>query len=207
MAAKRAVGVFERCSQLVRPMEAPALDDHHALFPRGAEGRHHLMDIVTPLLRRKRGDDFIADGGGPILHSATDREQPATREAAPGAGAPPRLAFAGRLPFALALGERTRGPARTLRCAPPACPGQGAAPPEGVVFIAQQARPAAGLLCEGGECDRRIRKVGRVGSKSAGRTAVGQRVFFRTPRPRCRPSWPPVCCAHTAASARPLHCA
>jgi hypothetical protein len=31
-------------------MDPAAIDDHHDVFPRFAEGRHHLMQILTQLL-------------------------------------------------------------------------------------------------------------------------------------------------------------
>jgi len=47
MEAKLAVIVLQGRVELVRPMNPAAIDDHHDLFPAFAEGRHHLMEILT----------------------------------------------------------------------------------------------------------------------------------------------------------------
>ena len=47
MEAQRAVIVIESRVKLMRPMDAAAIDDHHHLFASFAEGRHHLMAILT----------------------------------------------------------------------------------------------------------------------------------------------------------------
>jgi len=53
------MGVVEGRVELVRPMDAAAIDDHHNLFSSCAEGRHHLMDILAQLLGIKMRDDLI----------------------------------------------------------------------------------------------------------------------------------------------------
>src|SRR4249919_1933836 len=67
MEAKLAVVVLECRVKLVRPMDPAAIDDHHDLFVRFAEGRHHLMEILTQLLGIKVGHDLREDFGGAIL--------------------------------------------------------------------------------------------------------------------------------------------
>ena len=71
---KLLVPVGERRRELVRPMDPAAINDHHDLFPRFLEGRHHLVQILAQLLGIKVRHDFIEDFGGPILDSADDAE-------------------------------------------------------------------------------------------------------------------------------------
>src|SRR5262249_57041754 len=106
------------------------------------------MDILTQRLRINMGDDCREDFGGTLRPRTEDRERHATRDAASGAVAPPRLAVQGLLPFALAGGERTRGQACAQRFAPPACPGQGTAPQDRFVFLEQTDRATARAICK-----------------------------------------------------------
>src|SRR5215813_6653845 len=58
MAAQCAAVVVEGRVELVRPMAPAAIDDHHNLFAGFLEGRHHLVEIVAPLLSLKVRHDF-----------------------------------------------------------------------------------------------------------------------------------------------------
>ena len=66
MEAKLAVVVLKGRVELVRPMDPAAIDDHHDLFVRFAEGRHHLMEILAQFLGIKVRHDFIADIEQPL---------------------------------------------------------------------------------------------------------------------------------------------
>ena len=164
MEAQLALRVVEGRVELVRPMDAAAIDDHHDLFPGFAEGGHHLMHILAQLLGIKVGHDFIKDFGGAILDRPNDTEQYAAGDTAPGAILQPRLAFEGLLAFALALAQWTRREARALGCAPPARAGQGKTPQDRFVFIEQNDLPAASLVLEGGKFKRTISEVSGGGS-------------------------------------------
>src|SRR4030095_5338739 len=162
--------VVEGRVELVRPMDAAAIDDHHDLFASGAEGGHHLMDILAQLLRIKVRDDLIEDLGGPILDGANDAEQHAAGDAAPGAILPPRLAFEGFVAFDLALAQWTYREASALGCAPPARAGQGKAPQDGFVFIEQNDLPTTSLVLEGGKFKSPISEGSGVGIQAPGGT-------------------------------------
>src|SRR5207253_8839178 len=110
--------VVEGRVELVRPMDAAAIDDHHDLFASCAEGRHHLMDILAQRLGIKMWDDLIKDFGCPILDGAQHAEPHTAGDAAPGAILHPRLAFEGLLAFDLALAQWTDREARAGLCAP-----------------------------------------------------------------------------------------
>jgi hypothetical protein len=47
-------------------MDATAIDHHDDRFPRAAEDRHHLMDILAKPLGLKVGNDFKEDFRRPI---------------------------------------------------------------------------------------------------------------------------------------------
>jgi hypothetical protein len=47
MEAQLAVVVVEGRVELVRPMDAAAIHDHHDVFASFAEGGHHLMEILA----------------------------------------------------------------------------------------------------------------------------------------------------------------
>ena len=95
--------MVERGGELVSPMDPAAIDDHHDVFTRFAEGRHHLMKILTEFLGIKVRHDFVEHFGGTILDRANDAEQHTADDTAPGAMLPPRPAFAGLLAFDVAL--------------------------------------------------------------------------------------------------------
>ena len=172
MEAKLLVVVGERGVELVRPVDPAAIDDHHDLFAGFAEGRHHLMQILTQLLGIKVRHDFIEDFGGAILDRANDAEQHAAGDAAPGPILQPRLAFEGFLAFDVALAQGAGGEAIALGSAPPARPGQGKAPEDRFVLIEQNDLATAGSILQGSECDRAIGEVGRVGIEPPGGAVV-----------------------------------
>jgi len=172
MEAQLALIVIESRVKLMRPMDAAAIDDHHHLFVSFAEGRHHLMAILTYLLGIKVRDDFREDFGGAILDSADDAEQHAPSEAAPRAGLHPRLPFVTFLLFDLALAQRACGQAIPLGAAPPAQPGQGKAPHDRFIFIEQDDLPATCAVLQGSECKRAIGEISRRGIEPSSGTAV-----------------------------------
>src|SRR5689334_17120727 len=85
METKLAVVVLKGRVELVSSMDPAAIHDHHDLFARFPEGRHHLMDVLPQLLRIKVGHDFIEDFGGAILDRPNAIEQHAVGERPPGA--------------------------------------------------------------------------------------------------------------------------
>ena len=97
MKAPLAPVVGEGRVELGRSMAPTAIDDQHALWVRFAEGRHHLMQILTPLLSIKVRHDFVEDFGGAILDRANDAESHPAGDADPGTILHPRLVFAGLL--------------------------------------------------------------------------------------------------------------
>src|SRR6476661_114459 len=109
MEAKLAVVVVKGRVELVCPMDAAAIDDHHHRFAGFAEDCHHLMEILPKLLGIKVRYDFIENFGGAILDGADDAEQYATGDAAPRAVLPPRLPFVTFLLFDLAVAQRACG--------------------------------------------------------------------------------------------------
>src|SRR5215813_14443279 len=115
-------------------------------------------------------DDLINDARGTILDSADDAEQHATGEAAPGAILHPRLAFEAFCTFDLALAQGTYREARAVGFPPPAGPGEGKAPQDGLIFIEQNDLAPAGPVFEGGEFERGIREVRRLGIEPPGGT-------------------------------------
>src|SRR3989454_10361227 len=160
--------VLEGRVELVRPMDAAAIDDHHNLFSSCAESRHHLMDILAQLLGIKMRDDLIKDFGCPILDGAKHAEQHTAGDAAPGAILQPRLAFEDLLAFDLALAQWTYREARALGCAPPASAGEGKAPQDGFVFREQNDLPTASLVLECSKFKRTISEVSGVGIQAPG---------------------------------------
>jgi hypothetical protein len=151
------------------------------------------------------GDDFIAAFGGAILHSAEDREPHTAGAAAPGAVAPPGLAFQGLLTVDVTLTQRTSREARPLRWTPPARAGQGKTPEERFVCRAPPDLATTRLVCEGGKFARARGEVSWGRGQAAGGAVGAYRLFFKAQRLRSRPSWTPVSRAKTVASARQLH--
>ena len=117
-------------------------------------------------------DDLIDDARGPILDSADDAEQHATGEAAPGAILHPRLAFEAFCTFDLALAQWTYREARAVGFPPPAGPGEGKAPQDGLIFIEQDDLAPTGAVLQRRKFDRSPRQFSRVGSEPSRGTAV-----------------------------------
>src|SRR2546421_7778506 len=186
-------------------MDSATIHDHHDLFLGCAEGRHHLMAILAPLLRIKVRHDFVEDFGGPILDGANDAEQHAAGNAAPGAILHPRLAFASLLAFDLALAQGTERQPGTRGGAPPPRAGQGKAPQNRCIGIEHNDLATARLVLERGQFQRPIREVSGVGFEAPGRAIGAYRLFFTTSRTRSRPRWTPVSRAKTVANSRQLH--
>ena len=178
MEAQRAVVVRKSRVELVRPMDAAAIDDHHDLCASFAEGRHHLMEILAQFLGIKMGHDVLENFGGPILDSPHDTQQHTARDPAPGARAHPRLAFEGLLAFDLTLAQRAYGEASPLGCAPPARAGQRKAPQDRFVFIEQNDLATASLGLEGGKFERARGESSRGGIQSTGGTVGAYVLFF-----------------------------
>jgi hypothetical protein len=204
MEAQLVMIVGEGGVELVRSVDAAAIDHHHDLFPGFPEGGHPLMDVLAQLVGIEVGHDFREHLRGAILARADHAEPHAAGNAVPGALAYPRLAFAGLLTSALTLAQRTCQEARRLGSTPPAGTGQGAAPEDGCIFIEHNDLATARLVCESGECERAIGEISRGGIQSAGGAVEAHRVFFNTPRTLSRPSWTRVARAKTVASARQL---
>jgi hypothetical protein len=106
MAAKCAGVVVEGRVELMRPLDPAAIDDHHDLLVRCAEGRHHLMPILAKLLGIKVRHHFRENFGGAVLDRPNDPKQHAARQTAPRAIRQPRLAFEGFVAFDLAVAQR-----------------------------------------------------------------------------------------------------
>jgi len=198
--------VVKRRVELVRPMDAAAIDDHHDLFASFTQDMHALMAIWAQLLGIKRGHDLIEDTRRAILDSPDNAEPHAAGEAAPGTILDPRLAFEGLCAFAGALTQGAYGEASARRFAPPARPGEGQAPEEGCVLREHNDLATAGPVLQGRQCERAIGERSRGRMKAPGRTIGAYVLFFKTPRTLSRPSWTPVCWANTIASSRQLHC-
>jgi len=202
--AHRAVVVVEGRVELVRPLEAAAIDAHDHRFASCAEGRQHVMALLTPLLGSNVRDDWREDFGGALVDSADAAAHHATRDAAPRAGRPPRLPWVTFVLCDLALAQRAGGPAIPLGAAPPAQPRQGKAPPQRFSCIEHDALPAPCPGLQGRACQRARGALSRSRSAPSSGTAGASRVFFQRPRTRARPSWRPVCWASTVARSRPL---
>ena len=106
MQAKLRLPVGERRRELVRPVDATAVDAHAHCFAGWAKERHDWMDILAKLLGIKLGDDFIEDFRGPIWDGPQHAEQHATGHTTPGAIASPGLTFEGRLASDLTRAQR-----------------------------------------------------------------------------------------------------
>jgi hypothetical protein len=192
--------VVEGCIKFVRPVDAAPIDDHHDLFASGAEGGHHLMEILAQLLGIKMRDDLREDFGCAILDGTKHTQQHAAGDAAPGAILQPRLACAGFLACDLALAQWPYREASALGGVPPARAGQGKAPQDGCVCLEQNDLPTASLVLEGGTCKSPISEGSGGGIQAPGGTIGAYLLFFKTPRTLSRPSWTPVSRAMTVAS-------
>jgi len=200
MQPKLLVPVCQRRRELVRPVDATAVDNHDHLFPGVAKEGHHLMDILAQPLRIKMGDDLREDFRGTILDGANDTEQDPAGHAAPTPIVQPRLAFEGLVAFDLAVAQGPGGQTRSLRFAPPAHPGQGKTPDDGFIFIEQNDCTPTGLILQGGKFERTPSQLSGGGSKPSRGTAIAYVFFFNTSRTLSRLSWTPVWRASTVAS-------
>jgi hypothetical protein len=106
--------VVEGGVELVRPMDAAAIDDHPALLPGLAAGRHHWMDLLAPCPGINRRDDLREACGGALLDGTENAAPHPAGAAAPRALRGPRWARARLFPLAVALAPRARGQAGTL---------------------------------------------------------------------------------------------
>jgi hypothetical protein len=97
MQPKPRMPVGQRRRQLVCPVDATPVDDHHHLFPAMDKEGHYLMDILPKPFGIKLGDNLIEDFRGAILDRAHDAEQHAIGHTAPTPIAAPCLAFEGLL--------------------------------------------------------------------------------------------------------------
>ena len=172
MAASLAVVVVEGRVELGRPMAPAAIDDHDDLCAGWAEGGHHVLERLAPLLRIKVRHDFREDFRGAIRDGADDAEPHAAGEATPRAVLPPRLPFVPCFLFALALGQRACGQAITLGAAPPAQSGQGKAPQNRFIVIEPDDLTSTCSVLQGGELKRAIGEISRSGVEPSGGTAV-----------------------------------
>ena len=179
------VPVGQRRRELGRPVDATAVSHQDPLFAGVAKEGQHLLDVVAQPLRLKMGDNLIEDFRGPILDRAHDATQDSTGHAAPTPIAPPRLAFEALVAFALSGAQGPGGQPSALGFAPPARPGEGTTPEDGLIFLEQEDLATAGPVCEGGECERRPRQLSRGGSEPARGPAVAD-VFFLRRRGRSR---------------------
>ena len=149
--ARRPMG--QRRGERVRPVDAPALDDHHPRFPGGANRRPHVRDSVPHSLGSKRRDKRREDCGRSIGPCPNHPEHDPTGEPAPGALASPGVACAGRRACDWPRAQGTRGQTGARCGAPPAGAGQGQAPQARCIGLAHDALAPAGLVCERRACD------------------------------------------------------
>lgn len=198
------VGVEGRV-ELVRPMDATAVGDHHHVFPGVTKDAHHLMDVLAKFLRIEMGHDFVEDAGGAILHGANDIEQDPAGDTTPGAVLLPRLAFESLVVFDLAWTQGTCRQAIALGASPPARPEHGKAPQDGLIFIEENDLALAGPILKSGQFETSKGQISGIGIEPSCGTTGAQRVFFNTQRTLSRPSWTPVWWANALASSRQLH--
>ena len=199
------VPVRKRRRELVRPMDATAIPHHAHLFPCAATERHHLRDIVAQPLSLTMGNDLKEDFRRPLLDRTKHAQQHTTGYAAPAPVAQPGLAFEGLLALNLAPAQRAYGQAIPWGFPPPAGAGQGKAPQASFPGIEQDTLTPTGAVCERREVARRVGQVCRGRRQLPRWPAVAERIVFKTQRTLSRPSWTPVWCANTVASARQLH--
>ena len=112
--AKLLVPVRQRGRELVCPVDATAVNDHHDLCPGMAKERHHLLDRVAQPLGITLGDDCREDFRGAIVDGADNAEQSPTGHTAPTPVGPPRVTFAHLCAFNVAGTEGADGEAKTL---------------------------------------------------------------------------------------------
>ena len=205
MQLKLPLVVVEGRVELVRSMDATAIGYHYHVFPRVTKDAHHLMDVLTKVLRIEMRHDFVEDAGGAILHSANDIEQDPAGDTTPGAGLLPRLAFESLLVFDLAWTQGTCRQAIALGASPPACPEHGKAPQDGVIFIEENDLAPTGPILKSSQFETSKSQISRIGIEPSCGTTVAQRIFFNTQRTLSRPSWTPVWWAKAIASSRQLH--
>src|SRR5207302_3756984 len=148
MEVERAVVVVEGRVELGRPMDPAPIDDHHDLFLGFPEGGHDLVNILAQLLSIKMRDDLIEDVRGAILDGADDAEQHTAGETAPRAILQPRLAFEAFFAFDVALAQWTGGETSAVGFPPPAGPGEGKAPQDGLIFIEHNDLAPASLVLQ-----------------------------------------------------------
>ena len=176
--AKLLVPVRQRGRELVCPVDATAVNDHHDLFPGMAKERHHLLDRVAQPLGITLGDDCREDFRGAILDGADNAEQSPTGHTAPTPVGPPRLTFEHLCAFNVAGTEGADGEAKTLGgAAPPARSRERKTPDNGFIFIQQNNLAPLGTVLQSGQFARRPRQVSRVGSEASCGAAVAE-VFF-----------------------------
>jgi len=155
MQPKPRLPVGQRRRQLVRAVDATAIDDHDALFPGGAKEGHHLMDILPKPFGIKLGDDFIEDFRGAILDRAHDAEQHAVGHPAPTPIAAPGLAFESLFTSDLAGAQ---GPCRHTKApgfaVPPARAREGKPPQDRFICVEQNNLATLGSVLQGGQFER-----------------------------------------------------
>jgi hypothetical protein len=200
MAAKLLLIVVEGRVQLMRPMDATAIDDHDDLLASFAKDFHDLMEIWAQFLGSKMGHALIEDPRRAILDRPDHAEQDTAGDATPGAILGPRLAFERLFPFALCVTPRADRQASALGAAPPAPPGKGKAPQDSFIFVEQNDFTPPRSVFKGGEVDRAIGEIGWRGIEPSSGATVAYRVFFKRQRTLSRPSWTPVSRAKTVAS-------
>lgn len=163
--------VCQRGGKLARPMDATAIDDHDDLFAGFAKDTHDLREILTEFLGVKMRHNLIEDARRAILDRPDNAEQDATGDAAPGAILRPRLALEAFFAFDVALAQGTDGQTRALGATPPAQPGQGKAPQDRFVFIAQNDLTPACPVLQGGKGKRARGEISRCGIEPSSGTA------------------------------------
>lgn len=110
MEAQLALVVVEGRVELVRPMDAAAIADHHNRCGDCAAGGHHLLHILAQLLGSNVRHHVREALGGAILDRPNDTAQHAARATAPRAILQPHLAFEGGSAFALPLAQGAAPP-------------------------------------------------------------------------------------------------
>jgi hypothetical protein len=165
------------------------------------------MAIGPTPLGITRWDDRREDLGGPLVDSANATQQAPAGEPAPGALAAPGRTVEGLLTLALPRRQGAHGEAGARGLTgPPASAGQGKAPEDRCVGLAQEELAPTGLVLTHRQGDSGVGEGRRGGRQQSGGPRAAHRRFFTTRRTRSRPSWTPVARAKPGASARPLQC-